>query len=453
MKPILIGLALLILNTCLSGVVYQWNETGFQYLMAPGSGGGEGDDKASRESEEGNGRWSSSLLHQVEVSFDKTLSAFFQTDMNWEDRNPKNLMTSASVPASFYKNWRVSGTYNRFQAKLEYNLEKNYTKVQYRNQYFAAGRTNTNYVFIKSNPNLPFEPFPNENLAHRPLFIHDYYIQDKWTSKIAAIDIGGRIRISNYYLQRWVSNDTLSWINEDNTTRNETFFNGSVKIATLPNFFILTNLYSKHDLRDDYYDFIHYGLGLAYERKFNFSNMLDASTQYDRMNSDAYASEKDHYVTSQLRYTHRMGTNLTAFVSVINRSVYIEDEHSMFLVSNVVRLQARYSLKKDINGDSYVIAGWKHSPENKTSLVFGEFNYPVSAKVYVNVTDKYSPSYLLDDHGVKGTCNENETGLGLNFYFTPWQMVYVSDLFSVIGKKGLNPTNQHLISFGTKLVF
>lgn len=453
MKQIIVGLTILILSTCLHSVVYQWNDTGFQYLMSHSSNNGEVSDKSSREDGSEGGTSSCTFVHAVDVSINKFLSAFFQTDLNWEDRNPKNLMTSASQPASFYKNWRVSGAYNRFQAKMEYLNDKQYGKIQYRNQYFAPGKTNRSYVFVV-NPNLPWDA--KESLAHTPTFIHDIYTQMKWETSQGSFEIGERVRISEYDLAMW---DDLGARHQIPTQRDENFFNAQAKINTVPYLFLLANAYSKHDNTDDYFDLTHYGFGVAFDRRFDFFHMLDASVQYDRMKSDKYSKdpiskdERENYVTSQLRYTHRVGNNLTAFVSYINRSVYSKDQESMLLISNMVRLQARYSFANDLNGDSYIIIGGKLSQENKTSLVFGEFNYPVIPKLYVNMTDKYSPTYLYDNAGVKETAHENEVSVGLNFYFTPWQLVYVSDTFSLIGKKGLVPSSQQLISFGTKLVF
>jgi hypothetical protein len=451
MKPLFISLAILIVSSCLHGEVYQWNDTSYQYLIAPGTSSGEENDDLNREDGGGSGTSSVTFIHQVDVKINKFLSAFFQTDMNWEERNPKNLMTSASKPASFYKNWRVTGTYNRFQTKLEYHDEKLYGKFQYRNQYFESGRTNATYIFI-TNPNLPFDT--PESGPHRPHFIHDIYNQGIWKTGIGTFDVGGRVRVSKYNLAYWENiGDTLSVFNQVNTQRDELFLNANVQVPITSYFSLITDVYAKHDDTDKYFDFTRYGIGLAFDRKFDFFHMLNASFQYDRNNSNAYSQEKDNYFTSQLRYTHRIGTSLTAFISIINRSVHSEHNEGFLLISNVVRIQARYSFKNDINGDSYIILGGKLSPENKTSLVFAEFNYPIIPKLYANVMDKYSPTYLYVNQGAKETAQENETSLGLNYYFTPWQMVYIMDTVSVIHKIGLLTANQNLLSIGTKLVF
>ncbi|HNX01871.1 MAG TPA: hypothetical protein PLE74_03625 [Candidatus Cloacimonadota bacterium] len=446
MKPILFGVAILLLSTCLQGVVYQWNDSSLQYLLSSGNGNSNAKEDDSGESE--GGTWSASTMHQAEVAITKALSAFFQTDFYWEDQNPHRMMTSLSVPASFYKNWRVSGTYNRFQGKLEYSDNEVYGKIQYRNQWFASDRTNPNYIFIKSNPSLPF--WAPENGAHRPELIQDVYTQGKLNTVIGSFDLGGRVRISNYNLAFW---DTLGVLNQNNTERQEYFMTVQSKINTLPHFYLLMNLSSKNDNTDSYYNMTQYGLALAFENKFDFFHMLDASVQYDRMNSHAYSNEKDNYFTSQMRYTHRIGNNFTAFLSYINRTVYSEDEQSMLLISNALRVQARYSLNNDINGDAYVICGGKYSPEQKTSVAFAEFNYPVIQNLYVNVNDKYSPTYVYESHDLKDVRHENEAGIGFNYYFTPWQLVYVSDLFSTINAKGISSSNQHLITLGAKLVF
>lgn len=448
MKPILIGLAILLLGTCLQGTVYQWNESSFQYLLTPDNNDQDNSNGGAGNSKNDKGTMSATFIHQAEVPIGKALSAYFQTDFYWGDRSPRKQMTSGSPHDSFYKNWRVAGTYNRFQGKLEYAGEQVYGKIQYRNQWFENGRTNENYIFIKSNPSLPFwEP---ENGAHRPQLIQDVYATGRVNVGITGIDFGGRVRISNYNLAFW---DTLGVHNQVNRQRDEYFFSSASKIKTVKNLYLLMELNAKHDNTDDYYDMTQYGLGLAFEKKFDFFHMIDASVQYERMNSDAYPSELNHHVTSQMRYTHRIGNNFTAFLSCINNSVYSEDDETMLLISNVLRLQARYSLSKDINGDAYVICGGKLSQENRTSVAFAEFNYPIISNLYVNVTDKYSPTYAYESHDFKDLRHENEAGLGFNYYFTPLQMVYVSDSFSLIGKKGMTPTNQHLLSLGARLVF
>jgi len=247
--------------------------------------------------------------------------------------------------------WINSFVNNTLSSALSYNNSNLYVNTAF--SYKVSDKDNSRFIQIPGNDDL-YKQKNNFNSA----FSIEYSV--------------GKIEIESYTKYRniaYLSQSDEAIDDSDIFLRDKCYLklNEQIKLSAL--------YFHKNDLNDEsYFDLTQLGTGIEFYQKFNLFNMIRLNFDYLKNNSDAINPEREHNFISTIRYTKRIGNNLSGFISFINRTSYNTDESEFYRIANVLRLQAKYSYLTDSFADSYVTGGLKISPENKASTFLLGFN-------------------------------------------------------------------------------
>lgn len=266
----------------------------------------------------------------------------------------------------------------RFNDFLNLDLVYNQSNLQaafgYQMRYFDQQKTNT---IIRDNAPISYK----KQLKHLLEFSSD------WSNDQFSWDNELYLSSTDHLRKRLIEDSNFKDYKDNNC-----FYNAFVNYSFYKGLSGFSELYLKEDLSDDKnYSQRSASLGFAYKNSFNFFNHVEMSSQWIWNKSD-YVYNKNQ-ILSQFRYKYRMGTNLNAFLSYINRSSYDNNQHEFLLISNYLRAQIKYSFENDPNTESYLLCGIKSSDENKAGAFFTSTNYNVWHNLYLGYDFDY---YQID---------------------------------------------------------
>lgn len=192
--------------------------------------------------------------------------------------------------------------------------------------------------------------------------------------------------------------------------------------------FDASNLYSINSL----------GLQAASEIKLLPNTHLSGSAHWQSRQGDNLPLETRNLFTGQLRLQQRIGNQLNGFVSFISNTCADSKLDAMYLISNQVRAQLKYTAMYDQSQDSYLLLGGKISPEHDANAVFAEAQSLILPKLYTSAGITYQPD-LPDIYQGK-----------ISWYYTPVSTLYLSYLKTLPGH---GRKDYQLLGIGANFVY
>ncbi len=131
--------------------------------------------------------------------------------------------------------------------------------------------------------------------------------------------------------------------------------------------------------------------GLDAEYRLGTYGWFSGSVNWTWRQGEGVPDQKRHLLQSTLRYQQRFTPDLAGFVYLVNNSCLDAGFNGLYLVSNYLRAQLKYSLPTDPSTSSYLLAGGKFSPENSASALFAETELRVWKSVYAGGGVNFQP--------------------------------------------------------------
>lgn len=196
------------------------------------------------------------------------------------------------------------------------------------------------------------------------------------------------------------------------------------------------------------YDYYTMQTGLNYKAKLGYSVDMSVGSSYQNTfgnNNYGYNQEWRNEFCQTARISYRPMPAFQGSLSIINRTLYDEGVGEWYLLSNLIRLQGKYTLDNDMSFRSYVLGGIKVSEENKTSCYFMESQYPLVENTYIHTESSFSPQNPdLDMPGTYGS-----VGLGLVYYLNTLSSIEIKDLYNSYEQGDY----EHTISMNLEMIF
>jgi len=320
---------------------------------------------------------------------------------------------------------RNSFLFNDAKLKLSYFPNSYYFKLQYGNRWFDED--NTRILTI-----------PGTEEITKQKMVHNTELQYKSNWEKLKFSFYGKLRnldFDYFVFDEENSNDEFTGFSE---WENDIYTSAKISYEINNLFNLFVSGYYKDDLNEyDLFNHTKFGVGLNYFKKYDFFNFLNANFTYFHNDSERISDEKTHYFLTKMRYTKRIGTSLAGFVSYINRSCYDSEQNKLLRISNMLRIQAKYSYRLDTFMDSYVLAGIKINPENKGSLIFSELNQYIYKNFFGLLSIKYADELFY------------AFSSGFEYYLSPVKSFWIKNEFTDFNK---SPTH-NIIFIGSTVLF
>ncbi|MBN1326554.1 MAG: hypothetical protein JW996_01260 [Candidatus Cloacimonetes bacterium] len=290
---------------------------------------------------------------------------------------------------------RNSFHYNYARLRLSYQNNIHYASVSYANRFYNDKETR-----LLTLPGLERET--------KQRMVHNTVLYYRLKMDRLTLELSGGIRNLDYECyEAYLEED-----DDDDSTREEEwqvdrirgwdhdiYLEADLEYGITDQFYLLMKIYQKNDLnKTDAYDYDRYGLGVKFNHKFDFFNMIKASFIYFRQDF-ASGNSKDNCFETDFRYTKRIGGNLAGFISYNNRSCYDSELKEIFRISNLIRVIAKYSYLTGNVQDSYLLAGIKLNPENNGNAVMLELSNYLWHDIYLTAGTDFAPDLYLTVSG------------------------------------------------------
>lgn len=148
--------------------------------------------------------------------------------------------------------------------------------------------------------------------------------------------------------------------------------------------------------------------------------------------------ETRNLFTGQLRLQQRISNQMNGFISFISNTCADSKLDNLYLISNQVRAQVKYTALYDDTQDSYLLLGGKFSPQHDANALFAEAQSQIITGLYTSAGITYQPD-LPDLYQGK-----------ISWYYTPVSTLYLS-YFKTIPGSGRK--DYHLLGIGTNFVY
>lgn len=120
------------------------------------------------------------------------------------------------------------------------------------------------------------------------------------------------------------------------------------------------------------YDFNVFELGCNFQTDIGNAGMLSADISVTHRDGKDVNPQTQNLIHSQIRYKHNLVSGLSGFITFENNSCMDAELSEVYLISNYVRAQLRYTMPWDEQSLSYITSGYKYSPENNANAVFAD---------------------------------------------------------------------------------
>lgn len=369
--------------------------------------------------------------HSTEWLKDSNMHALIETELYKADQTPTTLYVNQK---------RAFRTYNRWQLRLGYKQDENkYFQLGYRNQINRSQDITPYFATIDGGKDLNAKNW------------HNFSALTRQTYNNISFEADARFKTTSAEVSKM---DEFGSTGEMESTRySEMHFDGKIGYQVMEEIQLYATIVHKDDLDLDHnYDLDRFGVGVSFDKKLDYSSSLSASSEYQSFDCDfttlktyesyPYGNERKHYFYNQIRYQKSLGTNVNGFVTWMNRSVYDTDGSQMRVISNYIRGQLKYTLPFDVDGESFVLALVKYSPENKATVAGAEINMPVVSNwLYLNAGDHYAPDY------------SNDVKLGAELFFTKLNSFYIQATSSKLVEKHQEHETLNFYTMGTRFFF
>lgn len=320
---------------------------------------------------------------------------------------------------------RNSFNYDYSQLKLNYRTGNHRFRLQYSNRFYDEDETK-----ITGLPG--FDEIISQSMVHNTGF--SYQVK----AYPITFDLFANLRNLDYVTyddEASSKDDDINWQHE---WENDLYTWGKIRYDLTGNVQVFAETYYKNDLNDkNWFDENDYGVGLQYYKRFNFFNSLRTIFKFHIDDSQRLNDDQRNQFYTELRYVKRFGFNLSGFVSYKNYSCYDTDTREFLRISNLIRMQGKYSYKTDNFRDSFLLAGVKLNPENDGTLVFVEWGHNIWSSLFVDIGSKIALDLYTQYLG------KLEYFLGSNKSI--WMQTEMTDYE--------NYHFQNLISVGTTIIF
>jgi len=404
MKKLLIILSLLLMVNLISAGITNWSDLAFQNF-----------------SSKNNSNFGFNWKHEIETDLNSNLTLNFKNELFYSQKNDE-------FPADYSHNNEMKNSYftNYSTLKMLYSTDLQYLKLQYSNRWFNADDTR-----FLINPGI------GDHI--RKNMIHNFDLQYKANMNKFSFSYFGKYRNLNYE-QLDLENEILRTDSQDDQIQNEydLYNSADISYSVNQNLKLFTELYYKNDLNAaGLYDQINLGGGVEYDNIINLFSSINARVRYYNNISDKINNEQDHNVVTQLRYTRRFLSGISGFVSYVNRSCYDNETAQVYRVSNMLKVQAKYSYAMEHLNMSYLLLGFKFNPENDGTLGFIEHNQYIFKDIYSTASIKYSLD-LFTSYSLK-----------CEYFINSLQSFWVKNEYTHF----YDIQKQNLIFFGSSLIF
>lgn len=179
-------------------------------------------------------------------------------------------------------------------------------------------------------------------------------------------------------------------------------------------------------------------LGMQHYARINRQFALESLLMWQHREAEALPGYKRNIYVSDLRLRMNLSPDLKGYVQFINRSCSDAQLSQLWLISNYLRGQLKYSFYYDESAASYLSLGALYSPQNEADAVFAESDLRLHGPFYAGAGINLRPnrqtelcgklSYHLSPSGelnLQHRYRKNEvdswklsyTGLGLSLYY------------------------------------
>jgi len=180
----------------------------------------------------------------------------------------------------------------------------------------------------------------------------------------------------------------------------------------------------KSALDSDYdnYDISSVGTGLKLDHTFTPIQHIEAQTGIDWRESDAIAQDRLIPVTSKIRYTYMLDTQITGFVSYEARNFYDREGQALLFNSHYLRASGKYTFLYDLSHGSYMEIGGKAAPSEQvkytSSAIFAQTDIKLTGRFYLggginHMIERYT-NYEAKAH----------------YFFTPVSEIFVDYIYT-----------------------
>ncbi len=141
----------------------------------------------------------------------------------------------------------------------------------------------------------------------------------------------------------------------------------------------------------DLYSYSSLGLAAASQLRVFTNGNLSGSAIWQNREGELLAKESRNLFTGQLRYQHKLGTQLYGYIGFISNSCADGNLEDFYLISNQVRTQLKYTAGYDPTQSSYLLAGAKYSPQHHANAWFSETQFKLVKGCYGMAGIKVQP--------------------------------------------------------------
>lgn len=180
------------------------------------------------------------------------------------------------------------------------------------------------------------------------------------------------------------------------------------------------------------------GLAAESELKVMNSGRLSGTALWQNRDGDGFDPESRNLFTGQLRYQHKLGTQVNGYLSFISNTCSDSELQDFYLISNLLRTQVVYTAAYDPAQESYLLVGAKYSPEHHANAYFAETRLKLISRFYALAGLKVQPDL---PNLLQGRCTW--------FWGAASELfIHYQNILPELGQK-----DKHYLGLGTKINF
>lgn len=170
-------------------------------------------------------------------------------------------------------------------------------------------------------------------------------------------------------------------------------------------------------------------LGMAHQTRINRQFAIESQLLWQHRESTALPSFKSNVYVSDLRLRMNLCPELIGFVQYTNRSCSDNRLSQLWMISNYLRGQLKYSFYYDESAASYLSLGALYSPENEADAIFADTDIKVYGPWYAGAGINLRTERQRDIHGKLSYHIGSTTELNLQYRYRKnevdnWRMNY-----------------------------
>ena len=411
MKKLLILISIILFSLHGYSQVYNWSQLSYQAYVSDSSSDMDIITSATPDADNSVGTSLKSGLrwqHEFSMNLSENFSVTIENDLYYSEK-------SQELRNSYFNNFA--------KFKLLFFTDSRYLKLQYSNRFYDEENTRILNV-------------PGIDYSTKQRMVHNTGLEYKERWGKIKISFYGELRNLDYEYYPYENN--MEDIKSHQAWENDFYSSAELSYDISNSINLFLNGYYKNDLNNEtWFDQKKIGFGFQFHKRFDFFNILKVRFTYFHDNADRLEEYLQNSFLTQIRYTKRIGTSLSGFVSYTNNSCYDNEANKLLRISNMLRIHAKYSYLTENLKDSYFLTGIKINPENDGTLFFSELNQYIFKSFYISVGMKCAPEMYKLYAGK------------FEYFITPDKSIWITEEY----KDFKTSCAQHLLSLGITLLF